>query len=152
MHESRKTIMVLVSVLLLGLTVGMAHADAGSADGMNLDPRNQPVTENSVVDFAGDSSVTAGKILEADAETLEPAVEKACPSDTALTAALGLESALPVLAGQSGWTWTCGSCSINPCKNVPVGTRCGFNKFCVVTTVCSSQPLTERCVCGTDHY
>ena len=34
MYESRKFIRVWTFVLLLGLTVGMAHADGGSTDGM----------------------------------------------------------------------------------------------------------------------
>ncbi|MCG8456602.1 MAG: hypothetical protein MI919_10005 [Holophagales bacterium] len=144
MHESRKPITVLVSVLLLGLTVGIAHADNGSTDGMNLDPRNQPVTEDLVADLASDSSVTA------DTEILETAVEPDCASDTALTAALGMETPLSVSGGSFGWT--CGPCSISACANRPVGTRCGFNKFCVVSTICATQPLTDRCVCGTDHF
>ena len=144
MYESRKPIWVWVSVLLFGLTVGMANADNGSADEMKLDPRNQPVTENLVADLAGDSSVTA------DTEILEPAVEPDCASDTALTAALGMETALSASGGQFGWT--CGPCSISACRNLPVGTRCGFNKFCVVSTICSTQPITDRCVCGTDHF
>ncbi len=145
MYELRKLIRVWVSVLLFGLTVGMAHADNGSADGMNLEPRNQSVTENLVADPASDSSVTA------DAESLEPAVEPDCASDTALAAALGMETALSVSGAPFGWT--CGSCSVSACANRPVGTPCGgFGRYCVVSTVCTSQPLTEKCVCGTDHF
>ena len=144
MYESRKPILMwaCLSVLLLGLTVGMAYADTGSTDGMNLDPLDQPVPQNLVVDLASDSSGTA--------DTLEPAVETGCASDTAVTAALGMESAVSASAAPS--SWTCGPCSISACANRPVGTSCGFNKYCVVSTVCPTQPYTDRCVCGTDHY
>ena len=145
MYELRKLIRVWVSVLLFGLTVGVAHAaDSGSTNGMNLEPRDQSVTEDLVPDPASDSSATA------DTESLEPAVEQDCASDTELTAALGIETALSESRPAS--SWTCGSCSISACANRPVGTRCGFNGYCVVSTVCTVQPLTERCVCGTDHF
>ena len=145
MYELRTLIRVWVSVLLFGLTIGMAHADNGSTDAINLEPRNQSVTEDLVADPASDSSVTA------DTESLEPADEPDCASDTALTAALGMEIALPVSEASSGWT--CGSCSVSACANRPVGTFCGsFGRRCVVSTVCTSQPLTEKCVCGTDHF
>ena len=144
MYELRKVIRVWVSVLVFGLTVGIAHADNDSTDGMSLEPRDQSVTENLVVDLATDSSVTA------DTESLEPAVEPDCASDTALTAALGMETALPVI--EASFSWTCGSCSISACANRPVGTPCGSGRYCVVTTVCTTQPLTERCVCGTHHF
>ncbi|MEM9596889.1 MAG: hypothetical protein AAGD06_21645 [Acidobacteriota bacterium] len=143
MYELRKPIMVWMSVLLFGLTVGMAHADSSSTDGMDLEPLNQPVTAAVVADLAVDPAVTT------DAVNLDSAVEQDCASDTALTAALGVEPVVPV---NSSFTWTCGPCSINACKNLPVGTRCGFNRFCVVSTICSTQPLTDRCVCGTDHF
>lgn len=142
MCESRNAIRLWVMALLFGLTVGMAHADDGSTDEMNLDPQNQLMTENLVADLAGDTNVTA------DTELLESTVEPSCDSDTTLAAALGIESPLTVSAS---FGWTCGPCSISICANRPVGTPCGFNKWCVVTTVCSTQPFTERCVCGTDH-
>lgn len=145
MYEARKSVLVLLaSVLLFGWTVGMAHADDGSTDGMNLNARNQPVTENLVADFASDSSVAV------DTESLETAVEPNCASDTALAATLGMETPLSASTAPSGWT--CGPCSISACANLPVGTPCGFNKWCVVSTICSTQPYTDRCVCGTDHY
>ena len=144
MCESRRQIGVWVLVLLFGLTVGMAHADDGSTDEMNLAPRNQPVTENSVADLANDSNATAYT------EIFQLAVEPDCTLDTTLTAGLDLETTPPVSAG--GFGWTCGSCSISACANRPVGTPCGFGRYCVVSTVCTTQPLTERCVCGTDHF
>ena len=144
MYESRNLKLVLVSVLLLGSTVGMAYADTGSTDGMNLDLRNQPVTETLVADLASDSS------MKADTESLELAVESDCASDTALTAALGMETVVSASVAPSGWT--CGPCSVSACANLPVGNPCGLNRWCVVSTTCSTQPLTDRCVCGTDHY
>ncbi len=145
MNELRKLIRVSVSVLLFGLTVGMAHADNDSTDGMNPEPRNPSVTENLVADLASDSSVTA------DPESLESSVEPDCPSDTAFTAALGMETALPMSAASFGWT--CGPCSVSACANRPVGTSCGgFGRTCVVSISCTTQPLTDKCVCGTDHF
>ena len=146
MYESRKTIWVSVFVLLFGLAVGMAHADNGSTDGMNLDTRNQPVTEDLVAedlvaDVDSDSSVTA------DPEIPEPAVEPGCAADTALTTALGMETALSA----STFAWTCGSCSVSACANRPVGTSCGIGKYCVVSIMCMAD-LRDKCVCGTDHF
>ena len=143
MCESRNSVRLWVFVLLFGLTVGMAHAADSSTHEMKLDLNNQPVTENLVSDLAGNSNMTA------DTEILKSAVEPDCASDTTLMAALGIETALS--ASESSFGWTCGPCSISACANLPVGTRCGFNKYCVVTTVCSTQPYTDRCVCGTDH-
>lgn len=137
MFESRKLILVLASFLLFGWTVGLAHADTA-------DPSDQPVTETLVADLASDSSVTA------DTESLEPTAEPDCASSTELAATLGVETALSASTAPSGWT--CGPCSISACANRPVGTPCGFNKWCVVSTICSTQPYTDRCVCGTDHY
>lgn len=145
MFELRKPIMVLVSVLLFGLTAGMAHAENSSTAELNLEPRNQPMTENLVADLDSDSSVTA------DTERLEPAVESDCASDTELTSALGIDTALSVTRASSGWT--CGPCSVSACANRPVGTPCGgFGRWCVVSITCPSQPLTDKCVCGTDHF
>lgn len=142
MYELRKVIKVWVSVLVFGLAVGIAHADNDSTDAMSLEPRDPSVVEDLVADLASDSSETA------DTESLEPAVESGCASDT-LTVALGIEPALPVI--QASFSWTCGSCSISACANRPVGTPCGIGRYCVVTTICSANPLTDRCVCGWYH-
>lgn len=143
MYESRKAIRVLVSVLLFGLLVGVAHADNGSTEVTNPDPLDHPATETLVADLASDSIVTA------DAE---PAVSPDCASDTAVTAALGIEDVLSASVASSGSAWTCGPCSVSACANLPVGNRCGSNRWCVVSTTCSTIPLTDRCVCGTDHF
>lgn len=146
MYESRKSIRVWTwtFVLLLGLTVGMAHAHGGSIGGMNSDASNQPMTEDLAADRVSDSSVTA------DARTLEAAVEPDCASDTSVLEALGIETALSV--NESAFSWVCGSCSISACAGRPVGSWCGSGRYCVVSTICPTQPLTDRCVCGTDHF
>lgn len=135
MRKSRNLITVCLFALLFGLTAGMAYADEGSTNDVNLDIQNLPVTE----------SPAAGT------ESLDSAVESNCDSGTAVTEALGMENVLKT-ENTGSFTWTCGPCSISACANRPVGTSCGFNKWCVVSTTCSTQPLTERCVCGTDHF
>ena len=142
MCESRNVIRLWVFALLFGLTIGAAYAEDGSTREMDLDPRDQPVTESLAADLAADSDVTA------ETELLETKVEADCSSDTSLAAELGIESPLTMSAS---FGWTCGPCSISACANRPVGTPCGFNRWCVVTTICSTQPFTERCVCGTHH-
>ncbi len=142
MCESRNAIKLWVFALLLGLTVGIAYADDASTHEMGLDPSNQPVTESLATDLADDSSSMV------DTKSLEPVTEPSCDTDTSIAEALGIDSPLSVSAS---FGWTCGPCSISACAGRPVGTPCGFNKWCVVTTICATQPYTDRCVCGTDH-
>lgn len=142
MCESRNAVKLWVIALVLGLTVGMAHAE----DASSTDEMNQAVTEDLMIDLVDDLTEAA------DAEILKStAVASECASDTSLTAELGIETPLSA-ANEQSFGWTCGPCSISACANLPVGNPCGFNKWCVVSTVCSTQPYTDRCVCGTDHF
>lgn len=147
MYESRKSIWMSVFTLLFGLAAGMAYAHDGSTHGMNLDTRNQPTPEEVLANVDIDLSVTVD--TEISEPAFEPVVEPDCDSDTALTITAGMDPALTA----SSFSWTCGSCSISACKNRPVGTPCGIGKWCVVSTIClADQPITDRCVCGTDHF